>query len=85
MPTHPLCSAGITNTTTIGGISSSMFEGRECTVSEGALTITGNYFPRSIISRHKIINPDFNAMQVGANGAVLPNSCTNVYFAGLVS
>jgi hypothetical protein len=46
----------------------------------GALTATTNYFPRAIISRHKIINPDF-CMQVPGTA----NGINNIYFAALIS
>lgn len=46
------------------------------------LVATTNYFPRAIISRHKIINADFSYVPLGANGA---GATGNVYFSGIVN
>jgi hypothetical protein len=60
-------------------------EGFECSVNQttGALTAMTNlganvgvYFPRAIISRHKIVNADFNSTTATAG------SCSNSYFGG---
>ena len=82
MPTHPVSSnylaAGVVNGTT-----SAITEGLECTVTatSGALATTANFFPRAIISRHKIINPDFNP-QILTNGASSVGAVANLYMSG---
>ena len=58
IPTHPASYAGAV---AANGVSSSKFEGLEPTIdANGALTVSANYFPRALISRHKIVNADFN-------------------------
>jgi len=88
LPTHPLCSA-VATVANMGGVASSPFEGFECSVDPAAgvllpvQNLGGNvasYFPRAIISRHKIINADFNGAQSGGS-ATLANSAINTYFA----
>lgn len=62
IPTHPASYAGAVAS---NGVASSKFEGLEPTInmttgSVGQLVASANYFPRALISRHKIVNADFN-------------------------
>jgi hypothetical protein len=70
-----------------------LFEGLEYQVTgvnnaangatNGTLIATTNYFPRAIISRHKIINADFNYVPFGNTTSVATvGGVGNYYMAG---
>ena len=82
MPTHPVSSANIA-AGLVNGSTSAITEGLECSVAAttGTLTATANFFPRAIISRHKIINPDFNPVILNP----VAGSVANLYMSGQVN
>ena len=74
----------------VNGNTSAITEGLECSISpldtttaanSGVMTPTANFFPRAIISRHKIINPDFTPVILNP----VENSVANLYMSGTVN
>lgn len=49
----------------------------------GVLTPSTYYFPRACISRHKIVNADFNFVPYTAGNTA--SVCGNVFFSGYLS
>ncbi len=80
IPSHPVANSLVN---TVGAPNTagntSKFEGFEYSVSNygtGALTQTANYFPRALVSRHKVLNNDFIMPAVQTSGAT--NAATYV-------
>lgn len=86
IPTHPY---NTTTGTSTPVVASSKMEGLDYPItnySTGAVSTTAaGYFPRAIVSRHKIINQDY-CMPINPNAAsATGNAVGNVYMAATLS
>ena len=53
--------------------------------STGNLTATTNYFPRAIISRHKVINADFCMPAYTQTSTITAGAVNNAFYASAIS